>query len=237
MGEFWFTSLGFSQHPYYPTLVQRLRSTSPPLKYLDMGTCLGQDLRKLAFDGVPTEQLYGVDVFPEYEGLGHYFFRDADRFKGRYITGDLFSDDPEDTLVKSRGTWDIIETVMFLHIWDWDLQVAAGKRLLRLLKPNTGMIVGEQTGSTESQHIELKPPHTAMGEERKIFRHNLDSFRQMWDQIQKEEGIPVKVEAEYDSHTERSKLIKESEAGERTFFFPPSGVEVKLFFTIELLPS
>lgn len=202
-----------------------------------MGTCLGQDLRKLAFDGVPQEQLYGVDVFPEYEALGHHFFRDANTFKDRFFTGDLFSDDPEDTLAKSKGTWHIIEIVMFLHIWDWDLQIAACKRLLKLLAPDNGMIIGAQTGSTESRHIELRPPYTSPGEERKIFRHNLESFRQMWDQVQKEEGIRVKVDVEYDSHTERSKLIQESESGERTFFFPPSGVEVKLFFTIELLPN
>ena len=236
MGEFWFTSLGFVQHPFYSTLLDRLCSTTPPPKYLDLGTCLGQDLRKLAFDGAPQEALYGTDLFPEYEAIGHGFFRDEDRFKDRFITGDLFDESPDSALGKTKGTWDIVSIVMFLHIWDWDTQVAACKRILKLLKPGKGgLIVGAQTGSTAAKSIELKPPYTAPGEERKIFRHNLESFRKMWEAVQEGEGVSLKLEVSYDSRQERDKLVKEQETGERNFFFPPSDAEVKLFFTVEVL--
>lgn len=40
-------------------MVQRLKDGA---RYLDVGCCLGQDIRKLVADGVPSAHLYGVEL-------------------------------------------------------------------------------------------------------------------------------------------------------------------------------
>ena len=236
MGQFWFVTLGLSEHPSYAALLARLR-TSPSPKLLDLGTCLGQDLRKLAFDGVPLDSLYGADVFPEYETIGYELFQDQAKFQAHFIQGDLFDDSSLSRLAETRGTWDIVSTIMVLHIWDWDDQVAACKRILKLLKPQKGnLIIGSQTGLTEAKKQPLKPPYAKPGEDRYVYRHNLDTFREMWDQIQKDEGISLKVEVGSNDAQAREKLLKERESGERGGIFPPGdwNMEMKIFFTVEL---
>lgn len=234
VGEFWFVTLGLARHPAYPALLTRLRSASPAYRLLDLGTCLGQDLRKLVADGAPPDQLFGTDLFPEYEAIGHELFRDSDTFKGRFIAADLFDNSAESALAESAGTWDVVNIVMFLHIWDWDTQVVACKRILGLLSPKPGsMVIGAQTGSTQPGELVLKPPYVAEGEERRIYRHSLATFREMWVKVGKEEGVELKVEVDYDDQETRDTLAQEHEKGERNFFFKPGPQERKLFFTIE----
>ena len=230
-------TLGLAQHPIYPTLLERLRSPPSP-KLLDLGTCLGQDLRKLTFDGAPLDRLYGADIFPEYESLGQKLFRDEDRFQHRFIEGDLFDDTSENRLAETKGTWNIVSIVMFLHIWDWDRQVDACKRILKLLKPHKGsLIIGSQTGLIGAKKQLLKPPHVKPGEERYIYRHSPDTFRKLWDEVQQHETLSLKVEVESNSAQARASLAKEEESGSRGAFFPSSdrNMELKLFFTVEIL--
>ena len=237
VGEFWFVTLGLAQHPFYPLLLERLQASSSP-KLLDLGTCLGQDLRKLAFDGAPLDSLYGADICSGYETIGHELFRDQDRFQARFITGDLFDESSDSFLTKTKGGWDVISTVMFLHLWDLDDQVTACKRILKLLKPQKGsLIIGSQTGLMEAKNQLLKPPHAKLGEEKYVYRHSLDTFRSMWDQVQKDEAITLKVEVGRNDADAREKIWKEQERGERGGFLPPSdwNTELKLFFTVELM--
>lgn len=92
---------------------------------MDLGTRLGQDLRELVADGADPERLYGSDLFPEYENAGQQLFKDGDKFRGCYMVADLFDDSADSPLIKSAGSWDIVNIVMFLHIWDWGMQVKA----------------------------------------------------------------------------------------------------------------
>ena len=34
--------------------------------FLDIGYCLGQDLRRLALDGAPTDKTYASDIVPDF---------------------------------------------------------------------------------------------------------------------------------------------------------------------------
>lgn len=132
VGEFWFITLGLSLHPSYASLLSRLRSPSSNTKFLDLGTCLGQDLRKLVFDGASPQTLYGLDAFPEYEDVGHELFHDADTLQNHFIAADIFDEAVGSKLAMTEGTWDVISIIMFLHIYDWDTQVRACKRILKL---------------------------------------------------------------------------------------------------------
>lgn len=197
---------------------------------LDLGTCLGQDLRKLVADGAPKEGLYGADLFPEYESVGHQMFRDASRFENRFITADIFDDSADGLLAKTGGTWDVVNIIMFLHIWDRPTQYAASKRILKLLNEQAGsMIIGAQTGSTEPGELVLKPPYVAEGEERSIYRHSVETFIEMWKEIGKESDTRLEVKVEYDDPEARKTLAEEEESGERSFFFKQSMDQRKLF--------
>ena len=104
----------------YERLIHLLKDPMSPRKFLDLGTCLGQDLRKMCFDGVPVDRLYGTDLFPRYETIGHRLFRDAATLQGRFLVADLLEPREEDALAKTAGSWDVINIIMFLHIWDWE---------------------------------------------------------------------------------------------------------------------
>ncbi|KAL6714990.1 hypothetical protein ACLMJK_007250 [Lecanora helva] len=233
IGEFWFVSLGLAVHPYYSTLLQRLKASSAPCRLLDLGTCLGQDLRKLVADGADVSRLCGADLFPEYEDAGHRLFKDGDRFRGRFFVADLLDDSPDSPLNQSAGSWDFVNVIMFLHIWDWDGQVKACKRILKLLSRKPGSkIIGAMTGSTQPGELVLKPPVVAEGEKKSIYRHDLETFKEMWRDVERDENIQLDVQVVYGDQKVRDVLSEEEERGERAFFFKQDSSQRRLFFTI-----
>ena len=221
IGEWWFLYLGLSTHPYYSSLLTRIKG-SPTAKFLDLGTCLGQDVRKLVFDGAPVGQLYGADMLPEYEAAGYALFRDKEKFHGRFIASDIFA--TNEALAKTEGTWDVISIFMFLHVWDLKDQKRACKRLLKLLKPvPNSWIIGAQTGSEIPFEFPLRPPFVAPGQEKSVYRHNLDSFRKMWEEVAHEEGENLDIWTAYEEspeskHKGGGKLLFGGEHNRRFFF-------------------
>lgn len=202
---------------------------------MDLGTCLGQDLRKLLFDGAPPQGLYGSDIFSEYESVGHELFRDADTFKNHFIAADIFDETADSRLAKTEGTWDVISIVMFLHIYDWDTQVRTCKRILKLLSRKPGsMVIGAQTGSTDAGEHFLKPPFVAEGRQKSVYRQSMETLTEMWRIVERDEGIRLKVDVVYDEQNDRDTRAKEEETGEKKKFF--SGPQQRrLFFTVEIL--
>ena len=227
--------LGLSLHPSYQLLLTRLREQSNSVKFLDLGTCLGQDLRKLAFDGVPIKVLYGSDVLPHYERVGQELFHDADNFKGRFISADLFADDADDALVKTEGTWDFVSTVSLLHLFDWATQIRACKRIIKLLARKPGsMVIGAQSGSIQPGEQTLKPPFVAEGEHKSIFRQSVETFAEMWKIVEQDEGIRLKVDVVYGDKVEWETREKEEDAmGKKNYFSEPE--QRRLFFTVEMV--
>ena len=238
VGEFWFVSLGLSLHPHYSDLLARLRSQDPPAKFLDLGTCLGQDLRKLVLDGVSPSVLYGSDFFAEYEAAGHQLFRDSDRFQDRFIAADLFDESSESALWKTAGSWDVINIIMFLHVYDWDTQMRACQQILKLLAKKKGsMVIGAQTGTTKAGEFHLKPPLVAEGESRTLFRHSKETFEQLWKTVADKEDVRLKIQVEYDDPQDReARAREEQERGKKQFFSGlNSGSEQRrLYFTITI---
>ena len=151
------------------------------------------------------EFLYGSDVFPAYERVGHELFRDADTFKGRFIGADLFADDADNALVETEGTWDIISIVNFMHLFDWASQIRACRRMVKLLAQKPGsMVIGAQNGSTLPGAQHIKPPFCAEGEHKYLFRQSVETFTQMWKIVEQDEGIRLKVDVVYGDQEEES---------------------------------
>lgn len=235
VGNFWFINLGLSLHPSYQTLLARLRSPSTPKKFLDLGCCLGQDLRKLAFDGVPVQSLYGSDIRPDYESIGHELFRDAGRFKDRFISTDFFAEDAENELVKTEGSWDAIGIMMFLHLYDRPTQIRACKRILKLLSRKPGsMVIGTQSASTRPGEGTLKPPFVIEGEHKTAYQHNAETFEEMWQTVEKDEGVRLKVSVVYENDEDREKKAQGGASMGKQNLFPASHLRM-LFFTVEIV--
>ncbi|KAI9849550.1 MAG: hypothetical protein M1838_000133 [Thelocarpon superellum] len=197
IGLFFFLQFSLSTHPDYETILRTLKH-DPAARLLDLGTCLGQDIRKLIHDGASPTQLYGSDVFPEFEGAGHLLFRDAEKLAGHFIVADVFDESVNSALIRTRGSWDVVALFLVLHVWDLDTQVRACKAVLLLLKAREGAcIVGLQTGALQPKHIPLWPPFKTDGKEEFVYRHSVDTFRLMWEGVGKELGVPLDIAVEY----------------------------------------
>ena len=171
---------------------------------LDLGSCLGQDLRKCIFDGAPANQLYASDLFTEYEDLSYELWRDKHIFRpGHFIADDVLADNSRFTQGPlmtqiGPGQLDIISITMFLHLFNWDNQLRAATRILRLLSHKPGsLVVGSQAGSVNAGELPLKPPFAdaAGSEKRSVYRHNPDSFNKLWMEAGRAVGVPLRVSA------------------------------------------
>ena len=198
VGEFWFLSFGLAKHPLYHTMVlPRLRSGD---SLLDLGACLGQDLRKCVFDGAPSNRLYASDLFAEYEDLSYELWRDRDTFPNHFLTDDVLADNAtfmEGNLMMhlGPGQTDMIVINMFLHLFDYNNQLKVATRILRLLSHKPGSIVlGSQAGVVHPIEQPLKPPFdkTGDGQKRTIYRHSPESFKQMWEDAGRAAGVPLR---------------------------------------------
>ena len=169
-------------------MLARLKDSSPPQKFLDLGCCFGQDIRRLVADGVPHENLYGADLRLEFLELGYELFQDKGRLKAHFLEADVFEVDDEaeggKELRKLDGTIDIIHAASFLHLFAWEEQVQAGMRMVRLMTKNS-LVLGRQAGT-------MKPGEYA----RSRYVHDPDSLQKLWDVIGEKTGTKWKVIAE-----------------------------------------
>lgn len=72
---------------------------------VDVGTFIGQDLRRLIVDGAPSTNLYAVDIVNHWN-VRSDMFRDRDRFHAHYIETDILY--PSPALQELNGKMDII---------------------------------------------------------------------------------------------------------------------------------
>ena len=170
----------FSQ---YPRILARAQAGAT---VLDLGCCFGQDLRLLAADGAPTQNMYASDIKEELWQLGFELFRDREKMRAKFVQADIF--DPDSDLVHLSGQMDIIIASQFLHLWDWKKQVLAFKKVVELSRPGS-ILVGSQRGQVRAQ--EVRRPWG------KLFFHNLETYREIWHQVEVETGSRWEVEADF----------------------------------------
>ncbi|PWY69615.1 hypothetical protein BO94DRAFT_527175 [Aspergillus sclerotioniger CBS 115572] len=187
IGSFRFLDITISNSSAYPEILSRLKASDT---YLDLGCAMGQDIRYLISQGVPQSQIYGSDLHSEFISLGYDLFADRDTLTCPLIISDIFDDNSE-LFQRLAGKVDIINAASFFHLFDWDGQVATAKQIIKLLKPQPGSIVvgrhvGDiRAGERSKEETELK---TA------LYRHDLDSWRRMWKQVEMETGTQWEVE-------------------------------------------
>ncbi|KAK4448431.1 hypothetical protein QBC34DRAFT_113536 [Podospora aff. communis PSN243] len=186
IGQFRFLDLSLVRNPAYQTILHRL--THDGDRILDVGCCLAPDLRKLAHDGVPPSSMYGLEMHSEYISMGYDFFNDKDSFAdANFIIGDLLDSENEE-IRAVKGTFGIVNLSMFLHLWDFNGQVRACKRVVELLRDEKGvLIVGQSVGDVVGREVTAG--------KRVIFKHNVETFKKMWKEVGEKMGTEWKVGA------------------------------------------
>lgn len=155
-----------------------LDSLKQGAKYLDIGCCLGQDLRKLVADGAPPENLYGAELWAPFIDLSYELFKDQD-LSSRLFQADALDLSDGSPLAALKGQMDFIHLGMILHVFNLEKQQVFLENCVSLLKPIPGcLIVGTAVGDVEGT------PATAQN-----FMHSDNTFRDMWSSIGKRTGF------------------------------------------------
>ncbi|KAK4182541.1 hypothetical protein QBC35DRAFT_546927, partial [Podospora australis] len=191
IGMFQFLNLHLNTAPVYSEVLDRLKSKNK--KFLDLGCCLGQEISQLVFDGAPSENMYGSDLHRGFFDVGYELFQDRDALRTTFIAADIFDSSDMSTLAALRGKMDIIYTGAFFHLWSLEEQERAATQVLRLLTPRPGsMIIGRQTGNDEAG------PFSRAGDTsgRTHYRHNAESWTELWNRVGEVIGVKLVVEAE-----------------------------------------
>ncbi|KAG6997778.1 methyltransferase adrK [Physcia stellaris] len=191
IGQLRFLDLSITTHALFNTLISRLQNSQT---LLDLGCCFGQDIRALVAAGAPASNLYGADLRPEYTDLGYELFKDRDRIKAKFFSGDIFSDwarDEGKAFAKLRGNVDIIHAASLFHLFPLEDEKRLAHRLITLLRPVPGsLILGRQAGNVVAGDMASRSDSSRMA-----FRHNEDSWRELWQGVGRESGTRWKVES------------------------------------------
>lgn len=163
-------------------------------RFLDLGCCVGQEIRKLVFDGAPSDRIYGADLYQGFLDTGYDLFRDRDTLKSTFLQADVF--DPQSGLSTIEGEMEIVFTGLFLHLFNWEQQKQIAIRIIKILAPRPGsLLVGSQAGSVEPGEKELRGPFVSDG--RTHFLHDPESFEKLWREAAGETNTVWRVEASF----------------------------------------
>jgi hypothetical protein len=186
-----FMDLSMAKLPCYAEILNRIKNGD---KFLDLGCCLGQEIRQLVFDGAPSENTYGSDLYGGYFPIGYELFQDQDRLQTTFIASDIFDD--ASNLTQLEGEMDMIYTGALFHLFGLDEQKTIVLRAVQLLVPRSGsMVCGQQSGNEKPGEYGRKGDTSG----RKSFRHNPRSWRELWEEVGEMSGSKWDVEADLDS--------------------------------------
>lgn len=158
--------------PVYPEVLARAKAGET---VVDIGTFIGHDLRRLVFDGAPSDHLWGIDIVNHFD-VGFDFFQDRKRWKGKFVEADFLTIETNSVFEPLRTNTDIILVASVLHQWDWKGQIHAATKLTRFTKPGS-LIVGLQMGKPVADEVtvgDLKVP---------LYIHDPQSFAKLWEEV------------------------------------------------------
>jgi len=185
IGLFTFLDLDLPLFPHYNEIVERVKKGD---NFLDLGCCFAQEVRQLVSEGAPAENVYGADLSRDMMNLGYELFLDKGKLNSRFIAADIFDD--QSTLAKEfTGRLDIIHASKFFHLWEWEKQIDAAKRVVKLLAGRPGsMIFGTQTGSRPARNLIWSQVNKL------IFMQSAATWKQLWSKVSQDTGIQFEVE-------------------------------------------
>jgi hypothetical protein len=152
-----------------------------------------QDIRKLVFDGCPSENIVGSELEAQFIDFGYDLFRDRDRLKVSFKPGDFF--DAEMAGLKGMS-FEFIHSGSFFHLFTWDEQVEVISKAVGLLKKKPGsLIFGRQAGVQSPGPFEdLKVRSGPM------YMHNEESFKKLVKEVAAKTGIKLETDIGVQGH-------------------------------------
>ncbi|KAK5714012.1 hypothetical protein LTR15_010918 [Elasticomyces elasticus] len=180
-----FLNLHIGGHQLYQSEILP-RMLSGDQTYLDLGCAFAQDIRRLVADGVDSSKCYGADLRLDFLELGYELFNDRNTLKSRFIAADIF--DENSPLKELHGQIDIIDASSFFHLFTLDEQKQVARSVIKLMRPRKdSLVVGRQVGNADPQEY---PRRNGLGTR---FRHDMPSWRRMWDEVGEETGVKFEV--------------------------------------------
>ncbi|KAJ5734388.1 hypothetical protein N7493_003174 [Penicillium malachiteum] len=208
IGAFRFLDMSIPQSPAYPEILERLKSGQ---KLLDVGCAVGQELRHLVYDGVPSENIYASDLRQDFFDIGYDLFADRSTLKSQFIISDIFDDNSELVKQLSNGV-DIINAASFFHLFTWDQQITVAKRVVSLLRAQPGsLLVGRQVGRLDP----TDPDDKSLSQEH--YRHSVDTWKRLWKQVGDETGTEWEVDAWMVEWAGADRIMKDFHGGMETY--------------------
>ncbi|KAH8693719.1 hypothetical protein BGW36DRAFT_301440, partial [Talaromyces proteolyticus] len=175
-----------SRSPAYAEILALVKTGA---RYLDVGCFIGQDMRRLVYDGAPSTNLYGVDIVSHW-AVGFDMFRDKATFSAQFIEADFMDTAESAGLAALEGSVDVIFVSQVLHQWGWEGQVKAVKRLVEFSRVGT-LVVGCQIGTLDVGGVEVEFGPVKVP----LWRHDPVSFDKLWQQVGLQTGSKWAVQA------------------------------------------
>ncbi|THX88731.1 hypothetical protein D6C98_02432 [Aureobasidium pullulans] len=211
IGQFRFLDMPLGGFHEYPEILQRLKSGNE--KYLDLGCCFGQDIRRLVNDGVPGSVLIGSDLHQGFLDLGYDLFKDKDKLNSKFIAADVF--ESQSALTPLAGKIDILHTSSFFHLFGYEGQKKIARRVVQLLKPQKdSLLVGRQVGNVRAHEEESSASGSG-----NMFLQNVESWKQMWEEIGEETGTQWEVNATLEDWPLVGNKVSWHKEGTKRIFF------------------
>ncbi|OJI96677.1 hypothetical protein ASPVEDRAFT_36083 [Aspergillus versicolor CBS 583.65] len=175
--KFTFLQFYLCRSPKYQLILEEIKAGN---LFLDLGCGLGQEIRRLVYDGAPSENLIALELQQGFVDLGYKLFQDREHLKSNFLVQSFFEDTPE--IMGLAGKVRVINSGMFMHLWDWDAQVKAAKRMIKLLTAEKGAIIA-------GLHFGCPSPGMWKAvKDSPMFIHNQYSLKGLWDQCAHETG-------------------------------------------------
>ena len=132
------------------------------------------------FDGAPSESTVGLDLSSELIELGYELFRDQDQLCTEFIIEDFVRDTPKLDRLKTKISF--VNCGFFLHLWDWDGQVDAAKRIVDFVVKEKGTVITGVSAGSDVPGVWVDNPHRG----RPMYLHDNQTFALLWRQIGRE---------------------------------------------------
>lgn len=193
LGQFRFLELNLAARgDLYTRLLSNLKAGG---RFLDVGCCLGQDIRKLIFDGAPADSVAGAELSAAFIELGYELFKDKEKLgETAIVAANILEPIGEgSTLAQFVGQLSVVQLGMILHLFSWEEQVSAFENAIKLLEDEKGtLVIGQASGNVDG--IETGG---AFG--RMTHKHNVDSFERLIKDVEAKTETKWKVKAELDN--------------------------------------
>ncbi|CAE8629396.1 unnamed protein product [Polarella glacialis] len=194
-------------HPSYPLIMSQ--QAGERCRFLDLGCCMGTDLRQMLLDGAQKELVHGVDFSPDFIRLGFELFGDEATMDGVFQRVDILDgwDSGSELGASSATGW------MSEHVSSFDVV-------------HCGAVLHTLESKEEVQEVLkrvfclLAPGGVYFGGNRPTWVHDAKSFHEELESVGFE-GVEVTVRSgqnEADAENVLFKNASAEESGRGTYF-------------------